>query len=99
MALVGTIKSTAPKDEEKRTFYTSVGVYCYTMVLFGPKNAGATYQRHGVTDVPKGSSKFFGEDQLIRRFIPDLSAKILPLMQILKKSECLSGVRIVIRHS
>ncbi|GJX63740.1 reverse transcriptase domain-containing protein [Tanacetum coccineum] len=30
-------------DEEKTTFHTSQGVYCYTKMPFGLKNAGATY--------------------------------------------------------
>ena len=35
----------ATKDEEKMAFHTSQGVYCYTKMPFGLKNAGATYQR------------------------------------------------------
>ncbi|GJU35550.1 reverse transcriptase domain-containing protein [Tanacetum coccineum] len=35
----------AESDEEKTAFHTSHGVYCYTKMLFGLKNAGATYQR------------------------------------------------------
>ncbi|GKF09070.1 reverse transcriptase domain-containing protein [Tanacetum coccineum] len=35
----------AESDEEKTTFHTSHGVYCYTKMPFGLKNAGATYQR------------------------------------------------------
>ncbi|GJY24758.1 reverse transcriptase domain-containing protein [Tanacetum coccineum] len=33
------------KDEEKTTFHTEEGVFCYTKMPFGLKNAGATYQR------------------------------------------------------
>ncbi|GJZ32513.1 putative nucleotidyltransferase, ribonuclease H [Tanacetum coccineum] len=33
------------KDEEKTDFYTEEGVFCYTKMPFGLKNAGATYQR------------------------------------------------------
>ncbi|GJR74534.1 reverse transcriptase domain-containing protein [Tanacetum coccineum] len=35
----------AEQDEEKMAFHTSHGVYCYTKMPFGLKNADATYQR------------------------------------------------------
>nr|GEW79686.1 reverse transcriptase domain-containing protein [Tanacetum cinerariifolium] len=35
----------AELDEEKKAFHTDQGVYCYTKMPFGLKNAGATYQR------------------------------------------------------
>nr|GEU55937.1 reverse transcriptase domain-containing protein [Tanacetum cinerariifolium] len=35
----------AKLNEEKMAFHTSQGVYCYTKIPFGLKNAGATYQR------------------------------------------------------
>lgn len=35
----------APEDEELTAFRTPKGVYCYTVMPFGLKNAGATYQR------------------------------------------------------
>jgi len=35
----------AMKEMEKTTFITQWGTYCYTVMLFGLKNAKATYQR------------------------------------------------------
>ena len=34
-----------PEDKEKIDFITEKGIYCYTAMPFGLKNAGATYQR------------------------------------------------------
>ena len=33
------------EDQEKTVFVTSQGLYCYKVMSFGLKNAGATYQR------------------------------------------------------
>ena len=37
--------STDPDDQEKTSFVTGQGTYCYRVMPFGLKNAGATYQR------------------------------------------------------
>ena len=34
-----------PDNQEKTSFVTGQGTYCYRVMLFGLKNAGATYQR------------------------------------------------------
>lgn len=35
----------AREDEEKTTFITPDGIFCYTCMPFGLKNAGSMYQR------------------------------------------------------
>ena len=34
-----------PSDQEKTSFVTRQGTYCYQVMPFGLKNVGATYQR------------------------------------------------------
>ncbi|GKV15545.1 hypothetical protein SLEP1_g26327 [Rubroshorea leprosula] len=42
--LMGPKKQAAIDEEEKTVFYATDAIYCYVMMLFGLKNAGATYQ-------------------------------------------------------
>nr|GEV49615.1 reverse transcriptase domain-containing protein [Tanacetum cinerariifolium] len=59
----------AELDEEKTTFHTGQGVYCYTKMPFGLKNAGATYQ--GLMD-----KAFNGQiGQNIEVYVDDLVVK------------------------
>ena len=46
-----------PDDEKHTSFRTPLGVYCYTVMPFGLKNAGATYQRAMSTIFPQSSPK------------------------------------------
>lgn len=39
----------APEDNKKTTFTTPWGTYCYRVMTFGMKNAGATYQPAATT--------------------------------------------------
>ncbi|GKF85789.1 hypothetical protein Tco_0253616 [Tanacetum coccineum] len=42
----------AKEDEEKTTFITSQGIFCYSKMPFSLRNAGATYQRLGGQSIP-----------------------------------------------
>ena len=59
----------APEDEEKTTFITDRGLYCYRVMPFGLKNAGATYQRL-VNKVFKGqigrNMEVYVDDMLVK---------------------------------
>ena len=49
----------AEEDQVHTTFTTSCGVYCYKVMPFGLKNAGATYQRF--------VNKMYVDDMIVKR--------------------------------
>ena len=58
-------------DQDKTTFFTPRGTYCYKVMLFGLKNVGATYQRM--------VTKMFGHmiGNTVEVYIDDMLDKIL----------------------
>ncbi|GKB43446.1 reverse transcriptase domain-containing protein, partial [Tanacetum coccineum] len=60
----------AKEDEEKTAFITSQGIFCYTKMPFGLRNAGATYQRL----VDKAFHKQIGRN--LEVYVDDLVIKI-----------------------
>ena len=60
----------APEDEELTAFQTPKGIYCYTVMPFGLKNAGATYQR--------AMQKIFDDvlHKLVECYVDDLVVKL-----------------------
>ncbi|GKF61204.1 reverse transcriptase domain-containing protein, partial [Tanacetum coccineum] len=68
----------AESDEEKTTFHTGQGVYCYTKMPFGLKNVGATYQRL----VDKAFNSQVGQN--IEVYIDDLVIKIYTEAEMLR---------------
>ena len=91
------------EDQEKTAFITSQGLYCYKVMPFGLKNAGATYQRL----VNKMFSKQIGknmevyvDDMLVKSkeelaHLDDLKETFATLKQYqmkLNPSKCVFGV-------
>nr|GEY93250.1 reverse transcriptase domain-containing protein [Tanacetum cinerariifolium]GEY93464.1 reverse transcriptase domain-containing protein [Tanacetum cinerariifolium] len=60
----------AEEDDEKTTFHTNQGFFCYTKMPFGLKNAGATYQRL----VDKAFEKQIGHN--LKVYVDDMVIKI-----------------------
>ncbi|GJS04105.1 reverse transcriptase domain-containing protein [Tanacetum coccineum] len=71
----------AEQDEEKTAFHTSHGVYCYTKMPFGLKNASATYQRL----VDKAFDKQIGRNLEI--YVDDLVIKSHTETELLRDIE------------
>ncbi|GJY51289.1 reverse transcriptase domain-containing protein [Tanacetum coccineum] len=71
----------AKEDEEKIAFITSQGIFCYTKMSFGLRNAGATYQRL----VDKAFHKQIGRN--LEVYIDDLDIKSRTEDEIVKDVE------------
>ncbi|GKB06339.1 reverse transcriptase domain-containing protein [Tanacetum coccineum] len=78
----------AEEDEEKMAFHTPHGVYCYTKMPFGLKNAGATYQRL----VDKAFEKQVGQN--LKVYVDDLVIKSHIEAELLRDiEETFQGIR------
>ena len=58
-----------PSDEEKTSFSTSQGLYCYRVMPFGLKNVGATYQclvNYMFRDLIGKSMEVYVDDLLVK---------------------------------
>ena len=94
----------SPEDREKTAFITLLRIYCYIVMSFGLKNAGATYQWM-VTKMFKGligkTMKIYINDLFVKRklsqtHLGDLQEtfQILRLHKLrLNASKCAFGVR------
>ncbi|GJY29941.1 reverse transcriptase domain-containing protein [Tanacetum coccineum] len=71
----------AEADEEKMAFHTPQGVYCYTKMPFGLKNARATYQRL----VDKAFDKQVGQN--LEVYVDDLVIKSHTKTELLRDIE------------
>ena len=77
-----------PDDQEKTSFVTGQGTYCYRVMPFGLKNAGATYQRlvNKMFQKQIGTSmEVYMDDMLVKSIIAELHiAHLAKVFQILK---------------
>jgi hypothetical protein len=74
------------EDQEKTTFITPFGAYCYTTMSLGLKNAGATYQRAIQACFKKQLNKnlkAYVDDVVIKTQTPIRSSPILKRLRIL----------------
>jgi|ERR1041384_6166416 len=59
----------APEDMEKTTFITEWGTFCYRVMPFGLKNAGATYRRMATTllhDMMHRKVEVYVDDMIVK---------------------------------
>ncbi|GJX83438.1 reverse transcriptase domain-containing protein [Tanacetum coccineum] len=71
----------AKEDEEKTSFITSQGIFCYSKMLFGLKNARATYQRL----VDKALQKQIGQN--LEVYVDDLIIKRRTKQEVIRDIE------------
>ncbi|GJQ95632.1 reverse transcriptase domain-containing protein [Tanacetum coccineum] len=71
----------AKEDEEKTSFITNQGIFCYSKMSFGLKNAGATYQRL----VDKAFQKQIGRN--LEVYVDDLVNKSFTEQEIIRDME------------
>ncbi|XP_073127795.1 uncharacterized protein [Henckelia pumila] len=94
----------AREDKDKVSFVTSTGTYCYVVMPFGLKNAGATYQRlmDKVFEQQIGKNiEVYVDDILVKtrttdQFITDLTQTFQTLKRYqlkLNPNKCTFGVR------
>ncbi|GKV40196.1 hypothetical protein SLEP1_g47864 [Rubroshorea leprosula] len=81
----------APEDEEKTAFYAGDEIYCYVMMSFGLKNAGATYQKmiRAIAEMEppksvKDIQRLTGRVAALHRFISKSADKCLPFFKIMR---------------
>ena len=63
-----------PDDQEKTTFITEMGIFCYKVMPFGMKNASATYQRlvnKMFADYLGNTMEVYIDDILVKSFHAD----------------------------
>jgi hypothetical protein len=94
----------APEDMEKTPFITPWGTFCYRVMPFGLKNAGATYQRAMTTlfhDMMHKEIEVYVDDMITKSRTEDEHVEhLLKLFQHLRKyklrlnpNKCTFGVR------
>ncbi|XP_073024225.1 uncharacterized protein [Primulina eburnea] len=93
-------------DQDKASFVTSGGTFCYIVIPFGLKNAGATYQHlmDKVFEKQLGRNvevyvdDILGKTRKVASFINDLEETFATLMQYgikLNPAKCIFGVKSV----
>ena len=77
-----------PNDQEKTSFVTGQGIYCYQVMPFGLKNAGDTYQRlvNRMFQKQIGTSmEVYIDDMLVKSIKAELhTAHLVESFQVLK---------------